>query len=389
MLDDAKNILKRGWPAIAILVGAVVTVSTPSVQTHVRSLVIMVPIVWGAGLALAIRFGRTRVAWSLVVLALAKLAVGQDAATGLAAAALAPLAIAGILVRGSVPPASVRGLIRFAGLAAVVVAVQRGLPWIPNSVWARLGGPTGISFVDQPLAVPAGPLIAGIVALAVGVVVVSRRRSPLDAAIVTGVAAALGCLSARLDADVRNSLALIVVTGLLFATIESSWDLAFRDRLTGLLGRRALDETLAEQGRRYTVAMIDVDHFKKFNDRYGHDAGDRVLQAVARRLDRVTGGGRAYRYGGEEFTIVFPRRSAEDVKEHLETLRKAIRETRVPLPRRAGAKPTKSERRVSVTVSIGAAERSDALSTPDAVIKEADRALYRAKKAGRNRVKIA
>jgi diguanylate cyclase (GGDEF)-like protein len=389
VLDDAKNILKRGWPAIAILVGAAVTLSTPSVQAHVRSLVIMVPIVWGAGLALAIRFGRTRVAWSLVVLALAKIAVGQDAATGLAAATLAPLAIAGILVTNSIAPASARGLVRLAGLVAVVITVQRGLPWVPDGVWARLGGPTGIAFVDQPLAVPAGPLIAGIVALVVGAVVMARRRSPLDAAIVTGVAVSLGCLSARLDADVRDSLALLVVAGLLFATIESSWDLAFRDRLTGLLGRRALDETLAEQGRRYAVAMIDVDHFKKFNDRHGHDAGDRVLQAVARRLDRVTGGGRAYRYGGEEFTIVFPRRSAADAQEHLEALRKAIRETRVTLPRRAGAKPTKSERRVSVTVSIGVAERSDALPTPDAVIKEADRALYRAKKAGRNRVEVA
>ena len=67
----------------------------------------------------------------------------------------------------------------------------------------------------------------------------------------------------------------------------------------------------------YTIAMVDVDHFKTFNDKHGHDVGDQVLQLVASRLARSPGGGRAYRYGGEEFTLIFPGRTREQALPHL------------------------------------------------------------------------
>lgn len=390
MFDDLKETLRRAWPALAMAIAAIAFAVSAEVRAATQPLVEpALPITFGAALALSLRFGRTRVAWSLFVFGAAWLALPISAPVAIVAATAAPLAIAGLLVAAPASPATSRGLVRAGVLGGLAWGVARGADRVPIEVLDRLAAPTGFATLDSALALPTGPAVAGALALAVAAITIVRRRAPLDATVTVALAVALAGLSSHVTPSGRATLALLVVAGLLIATIESSYDLAFRDRLTGLLGRRALDEALAQQGRRYTVAMVDVDHFKKFNDRYGHDAGDRVLRAVARRLDRVTGGGRAYRYGGEEFTVLFPRRSADDTREHLETLRKAIRETRVTLPRRAGAKPTKTERRVSVTVSIGAAERTDDRATPEAVVKDADRALYKAKNAGRNRVELA
>ena len=105
--------------------------------------------------------------------------------------------------------------------------------------------------------------------------------------------------------------------------LQDAFRLAFRDELTGLPNRRALNERLLALGERYVIAMVDVDHFKQFNDRWGHDVGDQVLKMVAAHLERV-GGGRGYRYGGEEFALVFGGRSVRDVMPHLEAVRAAI-----------------------------------------------------------------
>jgi diguanylate cyclase (GGDEF)-like protein len=143
------------------------------------------------------------------------------------------------------------------------------------------------------------------------------------------------------------------------------------------------------------VAMVDVDHFKKFNDIHGHDVGDQVLRTVAGRLACVAGGGRAFRYGGEEFAVLFPGKTAAESAPHLETLRTSVagatftlrgqdRPTRKPTsPGARGA----SARQVAVTVSIGAAQARGA-ALPEQVVKAADRALYRAKEGGRNRVAL-
>ena len=178
-----------------------------------------------------------------------------------------------------------------------------------------------------------------------------------------------------------------------FSVVETSYRLAYRDELTGLPSRRALWQALDGAGPEYSVAMIDVDHFKRFNDRHGHDVGDQVLRLVAERLREVTGGGRAFRYGGEEFTVVFAGKNLDEALPHLEALRAAVEESRFAVrrpgrprekPRSQGTKGRREPRKLSVTVSIGAARRRD--RAPEAVVKAADRALYRAKKAGRNRV---
>ena len=93
---------------------------------------------------------------------------------------------------------------------------------------------------------------------------------------------------------------------LLHAIIKMYWSRVYIDELTDIPNRRALDESLATIDGIYCIAMIDIDHFKKFNDTYGHDIGDQVLQMVAARIKQSVSAGKAYRYGGEEFSILFP-----------------------------------------------------------------------------------
>ncbi|MGH8354411.1 MAG: GGDEF domain-containing protein, partial [Pseudomonas sp.] len=178
------------------------------------------------------------------------------------------------------------------------------------------------------------------------------------------------------------------------AVAHEAYQMAFRDELTGLPGRRALNERLQRLPRTYVIAMADVDHFKKFNDSHGHDVGDQVLRLVASQLRKVGGGGKAYRYGGEEFTLVFAGKTLEECQPHLEAVRQAVESYRLQL-RDKGRRP-RSERQgrqkrgaasaasVSVTVSIGVAERQLDQREPLAVLKAADKALYSAKSAGRN-----
>ncbi|MBI1942611.1 MAG: GGDEF domain-containing protein [Betaproteobacteria bacterium] len=183
---------------------------------------------------------------------------------------------------------------------------------------------------------------------------------------------------------------------LVVAMLQESYRLAFHDELTGLPGRRALQEALAGLGPHYTVAMADVDHFKSFNDVHGHDIGDQVLKLVAARLAEVAGGGRAFRYGGEEFTVLFPRSALAQALPHLEATRASVEDYRMavrgegrPRDQEKGAKLRADgapEETLSVTVSIGAAEPGGDLRTPAQVLKAADEALYRAKRGGRNRV---
>lgn len=194
------------------------------------------------------------------------------------------------------------------------------------------------------------------------------------------------------------SISIAVMVLLISAVVQESFDLAFRDDLTGLPGRRALNETMKRLGHSYTLAMVDVDHFKKFNDTHGHDAGDDVLKLVARSLGQVGGGGRAFRYGGEEFTLVFDGSDARSAREAIEAVRIAVQDTRMQLRNRGQRErdDTRGQQRrgqggsgatVQVTVSIGVADHR-AGSTAQAVIKAADKALYAAKAGGRNCVRV-
>ena len=165
-------------------------------------------------------------------------------------------------------------------------------------------------------------------------------------------------------------------------------DQSIRDALTGMYNRRYMLETCrrefsraARAGQSVGILSIDIDHFKKFNDNHGHDAGDSVLRAVGDcmqnsfREDDV-----ACRFGGEEFVVLLPgasldiaTRKAEELRSRIENL--VVRYINANLPR--------------ITVSIGVAVFPDAGDNPQEILKAADQAMYRAKDAGRNRVEAA
>ncbi len=200
---------------------------------------------------------------------------------------------------------------------------------------------------------------------------------------------------------------------LLSSIIENSYLLAYHDELTALPSRRAFNDALLRLEAPYAIAVVDIDHFKKFNDNFGHDTGDQVLRMVGTRLSEVTGNGQAYRVGGEEFCILFRDKSMKQVLPHLEELRLAIQESVFHLrglpERRSSSRGTdrrnsRSRRtgssqllrrtltgpqELSVTVSMGVAEPSPNGQEAEQVVQAADKALYRAKRAGRNRVEMA
>ncbi|NVN91228.1 MAG: GGDEF domain-containing protein [Desulfuromonadales bacterium] len=171
--------------------------------------------------------------------------------------------------------------------------------------------------------------------------------------------------------------------------INRLWEISFRDELTGLNNRRYLQDFLegelgrsAHYGSRFSLLLLDIDHFKKVNDTYGHQAGDLVLKAVGttlqvntRKCDIVV------RYGGEEFIVVLPETGSQDALRIAEQLREAIATTDVAV----------IDHRVRVTISIGVAvcDMWKAKIAADRLIDAADNALYTAKKSGRNRVCMA
>lgn len=174
--------------------------------------------------------------------------------------------------------------------------------------------------------------------------------------------------------------------------------LAYVDELTQLPQRRALERHLKHLGRRSAVCMLDVDHFKQFNDTWGHEVGDQVLRLLGSILADLRGVS-SYRYGGEEFTLVFNHNREDAIREKLEEARERVANYPLAL-RRADNRPEdvrqgKAKRgkgggpkTVHITISLGCAVRQSG-DTPESLLKRADEALYGAKQAGRNQVKMA
>ncbi len=197
---------------------------------------------------------------------------------------------------------------------------------------------------------------------------------------------------AALDPHTRAILGTMAErTALALANLRRREDLlaqSVRDGLTGLYNRRFLDSAMQLEERRakrskrpFGVLMLDLDHFKHLNDRFGHDAGDTVLRELARILQAQTrGGDLACRYGGEEFVIVMPGATIESSLQRAEQLHAAIAATRFThLGRFIG--------RVTASIGVGAFPLNG--ETWAAVLREADQALYRAKRGGRNRLEVA
>jgi diguanylate cyclase (GGDEF)-like protein len=188
----------------------------------------------------------------------------------------------------------------------------------------------------------------------------------------------------RLLYTVANFCAVAVHNGRMFERAE---EMAQRDGLTGLLNHATFQRQLADMmaqskttGRPVSIVISDVDHFKQFNDRYGHQAGDHVLRSVADLWKRlIPKGSIAARYGGEEFVCVFPQTPLQDAAQHAESLRFALENLELEYD----GKPLR------VTASFGVATFPEHSDSPAGLIREADSALYAAKGAGRNRVSLA
>ncbi|AVH41390.1 PleD family two-component system response regulator [Agrobacterium tumefaciens] len=171
--------------------------------------------------------------------------------------------------------------------------------------------------------------------------------------------------------------------------LQHTMELAIVDGLTGLNNRRYLDNHLkilfdraAVRGRPISICMTDIDRFKLVNDTYGHDVGDEVLREFAARIrSTVRGADLACRYGGEEFVVVMPDTPMELAASVAERLRAIVEDK--PFYVRS------IDRELSITASLGIATSSGAFGAPDEILKQADKALYEAKHAGRNRVVAA
>ena len=191
----------------------------------------------------------------------------------------------------------------------------------------------------------------------------------------------------------------IICAILLHAIFRIYWHRVYVDELTNISNRRAMDEHLASLSGEYAIAMMDIDHFKAFNDTYGHDEGDNVLKLVGQLLNEELEG-KVYRYGGEEFCAVFKGISGEDAFMYANKVRRKLEERefyiRKPNSKRERTSPAdrkkkkkkRNGKKVQVTISIGLASPDKKSKTPDAVIRLADLALYQAKKKGRNRVMV-
>ncbi|HZP63320.1 MAG TPA: GGDEF domain-containing protein [Terriglobales bacterium] len=376
--------------------------------------------VFCAGVLLAWRFHSTRVLFALLTLVLGHhameffsaghpLSIGPGRIAYEAMALLVPTNFLFLSLwkeRGFVAPAiASRLVLLFIESVFVAVLCRPGETMSPNLLrinflkaqlfdWTRIPQPGLLAFF--------GVSVALIVRLIL-------YRKPVDQGFFWCLSAAL--LGLQAGATGTGGNVYFATGGLILAAslIENSYFLAYHDELTTLPGRRAFYEALQALESPYTLAALDIDHFKKVNDTYGHDVGDQVLRLVATRLSRISSGGQAYRVGGEEFSILFPGKTVSEVLPDLDALRILISESsfrvrssperrktsrgsdrrRDQLRNRGAADTSKrGDQQLSVTVSIGVAQQSRGASVEDTV-QAADKALYQAKRSGRNRVESA
>jgi GGDEF domain-containing protein len=385
-----------------------------------------------AGLLLAWRFHSSRIFLALLILFLAQQAVtyftqGRINATGPGSTALAALGLLLPLnfvllsfeqekgfIFSSIAPA---GLLLF--VESVIVAVL-----------CRPIGTAALRALHHTVA-PAPLPFATLLAFSTAAILLLARymlfRKPAESGLFWALTACM--LSLRFGGTGRIPEAYFAAAAFILAgtIVETSYLLAYHDELTTLPSRRAFHDALLRLEAPYTIAMLDIDHFKRCNDTYGHDTGDQVLRMVASRLARVSGGGQAYRCGGEEFAILFSGKTTSDVVEHLEKLRADIEASKLRLrgpdrrqeargpdrrnQRSSNQRPPNQRSRsraqtghairqlsrvepsssdeLSVTASIGVATSTRENPSSEEVIKAADKALYRAKDGGRNRIETA
>ena len=375
---------------------------------------------FGVGLLLAWRFHSSRVASALVVLFLGHRAIEffAQGRVPLAGAGLTAFEAVSFLVPLNFVLLAVS---RERGVTLAIAAPRLALLFVQSVFVAVICRPApsagshlfhGAFFGRTWSAWTPIPQIALLVFVAVFAYLIVRlvsRPKPVEngfawALLALFLALNIGGIGLAARAYVASAAIILVVS-----IIETSYAMAYHDELTGLPSRRAFNDSTLQLEAPYTVAVVDIDHFKSVNDTFGHETGDEVLCMVAGNLALVTGGGQPFRVGGEEFTILFPGKSQAAVMEHVELLRQTIEESpfrlrgnadRRSAPRgpdrrssrrkkNTGARVKVQRGSLQVTVSIGVAEPHGEDMKVEEVLKLADQALYAAKRGGRNRVEVA
>ena len=400
MLSPVNKVFSRLLPGALLLIATTVALHPTGLRNAAEPIVPAFPItVLAGGILLGWRFNRARLVLALAVLLLTERSLP----------AWAPVSGTG----GEV------GRTIFGALTLLVPLDLAALAWLPErGLLARPGrialGLLAfqivlVALICQPLFLPlmgwleapSGRILAALpppalVAFALSFLVIAWRAMLQVTALESGAVWTLVATFLAFSAGGGGlDSSLYLATGgliLVLSLIETWHGMAYDDELTGLPARRALNEALARLRGTYTVAMVDIDHFKRFNDEHGHDVGDQILRMVGARLAGVGGGGRVFRYGGEEFAVLFAGKEVWEAREYLEALRQTIESSPFTLrspsrPRRRPESPPPigPRRRLAVTVSIGVAGSNGA--KPDDVVQLADEALYRAKQAGRNQLR--
>jgi diguanylate cyclase (GGDEF)-like protein len=408
-------------PGGVLIVGVALLISTGWLTLTLPAISFLYYCALIGGMLLAWRFHSSRIFFALVVLFLAQEAIalgGGRVAPGTsgwmavqAAALLVPLdfVLVALMQERGFTLAAMAPVSLFLFVESVIVAVLcRGAQELPSA-------PGRPHHLASAFSLPGYVLPVFAVAVLFLLARFLLTRKTVDSALLWSLSAFF--LFLRFTGTTRVSTLYLATSACILAAsiIENSYLLAYHDELTTLPSRRAFNDALLRLQNPYSIAVVDIDHFKRFNDTYGHDTGDQVLRLVAMGLSRVTGGGQAFRCGGEEFNILFPGKTTSEVVEHLEQLRAAIESSefrmrsgdRRQTPRGPDRRNDRTRGRarkgqairelmrekpsapLSVTVSIGVATSAKDELDPDLVLQAADKALYRAKANGRNRVETA
>jgi GGDEF domain-containing protein len=398
-------------PAAILIAAALAMLAGPALPPSLAGLRVLGPgVLLLAGAAISVWFNRGRafIALASLFAAYAGYSIALEFGTASFAAravytGLALLVPFNVLLALAYPE---RGVFHHFNYRWPMIAVAEilSVAWIASAGRSSFSGTAWHGLLDHwLLRSPPTPLAGRLMIVAALVAAAARawpRHSPLDIGLAGALVAFLVACEWGTSPGAFHVFMFAAGAILLVSLLHESHRLAFRDELTGLPGRRALQERLSGLGPAYTIAMVDVDHFKQFNDTHGHGVGDQVLKLVAARLAQIQGGGTAYRYGGEEFAVLFPERALGDALPHLESMRGEIAGYRMAVRsvgrpkdpeagskrRAAGTSGPQPDKVLSVTVSIGAAQRTGDLTTPSMVLHESDQALYRAKQTGRNKV---
>jgi diguanylate cyclase (GGDEF)-like protein len=399
-------------PGGLVLIGLSWTIShTQAVPASAADFIRYAPwVVFGVGLLLSAIFHRARIFHSLLLLISCNLALvltadrlsapASDVLVRLIGLAL-PLNLVLIAFLPESGIFSRQGLLRVSVFALEAAAAAIGIRYYAAAILHNLDRPFVLWLPFNNFSrLPHSVLVAFTLALLLLLLpLVHRRFRPADIGLFWALISSFVALCVAGFGSVRLSSVAFAAGAivLVIALLEAFYAMSYLDELTDLPSRRSFNDAKLRLGNTYTVAMVDVDHFKHFNDTYGHDAGDQVLRMVAARIAEVSGGGKGYRYGGEEFAVLFPGKCADETFPHLERLRRSIEGLPFRLrshERRKGTRKTKksrlsvrgraAKRQTNVTVSIGVADVAGNRRKPDDLVKAADKALYQAKSYGRN-----